>query len=90
MGAPIARLDCCARANRFTGEIRAVGEVLVDMLPLLARTGFDSVVLRHDQDLAAAKRALGFFPAFYQGDVLHHQPHFADAAAKSEGKVGAA
>ena len=28
---------------RFAGEIRATGEVLVDMLPLLARTGFDAV-----------------------------------------------
>src|SRR5690606_18170191 len=25
---------------RFTGELRATGEVLVDMMPLLARTGF--------------------------------------------------
>ena len=28
---------------RFAGEIRATGEVLVDMMPLLARTGFDAV-----------------------------------------------
>ena len=32
---------------RFTGEIRAHGEVLVDMLPMLQRTGFDAAVIRH-------------------------------------------
>jgi uncharacterized protein (DUF934 family) len=67
---------------RFKGEVRATGEVLVDMLPLLQRTGFDSVVLRADQDLAAAQRALGFFKEFYQGDVIDHQPHFAKVNQK--------
>lgn len=66
---------------RFKGEIRATGEVLVDMLPLLKRTGFDSLVLRHDQDRAAAERALGFFDEFYQGDALDHKPHFAKASS---------
>jgi uncharacterized protein (DUF934 family) len=62
---------------RFRGEVRAVGEVLVDMLPLLQRTGFDSVALRADQSLEAAERALSFFPAFYQGDLQNPQPLFA-------------
>ena len=62
---------------RYMGELRAVGEVLVDMLPLLARTGFDSAVLRADQDPAAAERALAFFPAHYQGDVHEARPLFA-------------
>lgn len=67
---------------RFGGEIRATGEVLVDMMPLLARTGFDAVVLRPDQDRAAAERALGFFAArgHYQGDVRTTQPVFGRAA----------
>ena len=43
---------------RFAGEIRATGEVLVDMLPLLARTGFDAVALRADQSQEFAERAL--------------------------------
>ena len=34
---------------RYAGEVRAIGEVLVDMLPLLQRTGFDAVVMRADQ-----------------------------------------
>ena len=62
---------------RYTGEIRATGEVLVDMLPLLARTGFDAVVLRHDQSRAVAERALAFFTeGHYQGDTLEREPRF--------------
>ena len=65
---------------RFQGEIRALGEVLVDMLPLLQRTGFDAVVLRADQSREAAERALTFFLGFYQGDVQEHRPRFARPA----------
>lgn len=54
---------------RYRGEIRATGEVLVDMLPLLHRCGFDAVQLRPDQDPEAARRALGFFAGHYQADV---------------------
>ena len=66
---------------RYAGEIRATGEVLIDMLPLLARTGFDAAVLRADQSLASARRLLGFFAdGHYQGDVIEPRPHFARAA----------
>ena len=63
---------------RFGGEIRATGDVLVDMISLLHRTGFDAVALRGDQDRAAAERALGFFAArgHYQGDVQVGRPVF--------------
>jgi uncharacterized protein (DUF934 family) len=64
---------------RFDGEVRAEGEVLVDMLPLLQRTGFDAVLLRADQQLASAHRSLRFFAAHYQGDVLEPRPAFAPA-----------
>ncbi|WP_309624684.1 DUF934 domain-containing protein [Methylibium sp.] len=75
---------------RYTGEVRATGEVLVDMMPLLARTGFDAVALRPDQSIDAAERALGFFRAHYQGDVRDSRPLFAlppgaaDALARGE------
>jgi uncharacterized protein (DUF934 family) len=62
---------------RFKDQVRATGEVLVDMLPLLERTGFDAVQLRHDQSIDAAERALGFFPGHYQGDVRDNRPLFA-------------
>ena len=66
---------------RYGGEVRATGEVLVDMLPLLQRTGFDAVQLRADQSVEAARRALRFFAAHYQGDVLGTQPLQARRAA---------
>lgn len=67
---------------KFAGEIRATGEVLVDMMPLLARTGFNAVVLRADQSRASAERALGFFvpSGHYQGDVQATKPIFGRAA----------
>lgn len=69
---------------RFKGELRATGDVVADMLPLLARTGFDAVVLRADQSVATAKRALGFFPqGHYQGDLIEPQPRFARSAEAS-------
>lgn len=77
----------------FGGELRAVGEVLVDMLPLLQRTGFDAVQLRHDQRVEAAVRALGFFSGHYQGDVPQPRPSFARdlaaeaAAARQDGQL---
>lgn len=64
----------------FKGEIRAKGDVLVDMMQLLERTGFNAVHLRADQDQAAAKRALSFFSAYYQGDTQGRNPLFARTA----------
>lgn len=64
----------------YTGEIRATGDVVVDMLPLLRRTGFDSAVLRPGQSREAAQRALGFFDGHYQRDVGHGSPVGAGAA----------
>jgi uncharacterized protein (DUF934 family) len=61
----------------FKGEVRATGEVLVDMMPLLQRTGFDAVVLRGDQNIEHAERALNFFPGHYQGSVDEPRPLFA-------------
>ena len=65
---------------RYKGQIRASGEVLADMLPLLERTGFDAVQLRSDQSVETARRALDFFAGHYQGDVANPQPWFARQA----------
>jgi uncharacterized protein (DUF934 family) len=62
---------------RYKGEVRATGEVLVDMVQLMARTGFDAAVLRADQSLEAAERALSFFAGHYQGDTQDNRPLFA-------------
>ena len=61
---------------RFAGQVRATGDVLVDMLPLLQRTGFNAVAMRPDQKIEAAERALGFFAGHYQGDVAQPKPAF--------------
>ncbi len=61
---------------RFAGEVRAIGDVLIDMLPLLERCGFDAVRLRADQNLESAQRAMGFIAEHYQGDVVQPRPMF--------------
>ena len=68
---------------KFKGAIRARGEVLVDMMQLLARTGFDEVILRGDQSQAFAQKALDLFApvGFYQGDVSETRPWFQRNAA---------
>lgn len=66
---------------RFSGEVRATGEVLVDMLPLLHRSGVDAVLMRADQSLDSAQRALRFFAGHYQGDVHETRPAFGRPAA---------
>ncbi|HEY8908594.1 MAG TPA: DUF934 domain-containing protein [Rhodoferax sp.] len=65
----------------FTGELRATGDVLVDQLQQLQRSGFSSAVLRDDQNMAVARRQLARFIDFYQGDAAHPQPLFASTAA---------
>ncbi|MFN0182588.1 MAG: DUF934 domain-containing protein [Aquabacterium sp.] len=67
--------------QRFGGEVRAAGDVVVDMLPLLARCGFSSAMLRADQRRDTALRSLGFIDAHYQGDLLQTQPLFRRAVA---------
>lgn len=63
----------------FAGDIRATGEVLVDQLVQMERTGFSSAVLRADQDIAIAKRQFEQYAAFYQGDAVQTAPRFAHA-----------
>ena len=64
----------------FQGEIRATGDVLIDQLQLMQRSGFDSAVLRTAQELAIASAHPEFFPAFYQGDAVTSAPVFARTA----------
>jgi uncharacterized protein (DUF934 family) len=63
----------------FTGHIRATGDVLIDQLVQMQRSGFSQAVLRADQDLAHGQALLAHYPAFYQGDAVHTAPHFASA-----------
>jgi len=50
----------------WTGELRAVGDVLRDQVAALARCGFDTLALRADQDLEAARAAIGEITESYQ------------------------
>jgi len=60
----------------FSGEIRATGDVLIDQLVQMERTGFDVAVLRADQNLDFAQRQFDRYRGFYQGDAVTVQPHF--------------
>jgi len=60
----------------FRGELRATGDVLIDQLVQMARTGFDVAVLREGVDIADARRQFERFSAFYQGDAVNTLPHF--------------
>ena len=65
----------------YRGQVRATGDVVVDMLPMLQRTGFDAVQLRADQQESSARRALSLVTEHYQGDVAQTRPIFARVPA---------
>ncbi len=65
----------------YTGELRATGDVLIDQLVQMARSGFSTVVLRQGLGAEAAQRQFDRFKGFYQGDAAHPAPHFVAEAA---------
>ena len=65
------------RRRKFTGDIRATGDVLIDQLVQMYRTGFSSAVLKEGKDAVEAERQFARYPAFYQADAVSTQPHFA-------------
>lgn len=66
---------------RYGGELRAGGDIVADMVPLLLRAGFSTAVLRADQNPAVAHRALSFFDGHYQADATAARPLFGRDAA---------
>ncbi len=64
----------------YAGELRATGDVLIDQLVQMQRTGFDVAVLKEGVDASAAQRQLERYADFYQGSAVDTQPHFAKAA----------
>jgi uncharacterized protein (DUF934 family) len=54
------------REHGYTGELRAVGDVLVDQLRYLRRCGFDAFAPEQPLDEADARAALERFPQVYQ------------------------
>ena len=63
----------------FTGHIRAVGDVLIDQLAQMQRSGFTQAVLRADQSIEHGRQLLAQYDAYYQGDAVDTRPHFATA-----------
>jgi uncharacterized protein (DUF934 family) len=59
----------------FKGELRAVGDVLIDEIPLMLRCGFDSFEVTNAPTLRAL--AAGRLP----GPPIHYQPSSADDEA---------
>ena len=65
----------------FSGELRATGDVLIDQLVQMQRTGFTSAVPRADQNLAHAERQFARFDRYYQGDAVTREPLFKETAS---------
>ena len=66
----------------FKGQIRATGDVLIDQLVQMERSGFDVAVLREDQNLSFAKAQFERFKGVFQGDAVTVQPAFARGFAR--------
>ena len=65
------------RRHGFLGDIRAGGDVRVDLLQQLSRCGFSSAVLPTAKEVALGQQLLAGFSGFYQGDAHQSTPHFA-------------
>ena len=62
------------REAGYEGELRAVGDVLIDQLPNMRRCGFDSFAPDHPLNEADAKAALERWPEVYQATVDDRAP----------------
>jgi uncharacterized protein (DUF934 family) len=58
----------------YRGELRAVGDVIQDLVFWLGRCGFDSIVPRKDQNLEACRAALDELRVAYQAAADEHTP----------------
>ena len=81
-GYSIARL--LRERHGFKGELRAIGDVLLDHLYFMEQCGFNAFALREDQDPKAALSVFGTFSDGYQTSVLRPAPLFRRRLAGSE------
>jgi uncharacterized protein (DUF934 family) len=65
----------------YCGEIRAIGDVLLDQLFYMKRCGIDAFALRADQNPEKALASLATFSESYQAAVDQPQPLFRRRAA---------
>jgi uncharacterized protein (DUF934 family) len=73
-GYSIARL--LRERQGYTGELRAIGDVLHDHLHFMEQCGFDAFALREDQDTEEALRAFDDFSDGYQTSAKRPVPLF--------------
>jgi uncharacterized protein (DUF934 family) len=62
------------REAGYAGELRAVGDVLVDQLNNMRRCGFDAFAPDHPLDSDDTQTALSRWPEDYQAAADHDQP----------------
>ena len=60
----------------YTGELRAIGDVLRDQLFQMQRTGFDAFATRQDRSIHDALKGLTDFSEVYQASVDQKAPLF--------------
>ena len=65
------------REAGFAGELRAVGDVLVDQLAYMRRCGFDAFAPDAPIDMADAEAAFARFPEVYQSAADPRTPIWA-------------
>lgn len=71
----------------YTGELRAIGDVLLDQIVYLGRTGFDAFEVKGTVDVAQLETTFNRFPQVYQPNVDGLSPIFRrrrEAAATKE------
>jgi uncharacterized protein (DUF934 family) len=77
----------------YTGELRAIGDVLRDQLFQMKRTGFDAYAPRPDRSIEDALKGLTVFSETYQASVDDNRPLFRRHAriveAREHNDVGA-
>ena len=66
---------------RYTGELRAIGDVLRDQLYYMRQCGFEAFAVRADRSLEDALKAFGDFSDGYQATVREPTPLFRRRAA---------
>ena len=60
----------------YTGELRAIGDVLRDQMFYMQRVGFDAFATRSDKDIGAALKGLNDFSVTYQASSDESMPLF--------------
>ena len=75
-GRPYTSARELRQSLNFYGEIRAIGDVLRDQIFYMSQCGFDSFLLRSDQDPDSCIQALRDFKTNYQSTILEPNPLF--------------